>query len=79
MILKLGIGRADNYINSNDFDNFIKHLFMEKYKYNPSVNQLIFFQVQKVLAEKILSIDKKYWEERNWLNRLYYFDCSINL
>lgn len=75
------IGRTVNNLNSPiksaEYESFVKHLFKEKNKFNPKLNQLIFFQVQKVLAEKILTIDKEYWEHKNWLNKLYYFDCSI--
>jgi hypothetical protein len=39
----------------------------------------MFFQVQKVLAEKILQVDKEYWEAKNWNDKLFYFDCSINV
>jgi multimeric flavodoxin WrbA len=39
------INNLNNTIKPNDCDNFINHLFMEKHKYNPRVNQLIFFQV----------------------------------
>jgi multimeric flavodoxin WrbA len=76
------IGRTvrnlNNPISSSEYDNFVKHLIMDRYKYRPKMSQLIFFQVQKVLAEKILPIDKEYWKEKNWLNMLYYFECSIN-
>jgi hypothetical protein len=34
--------------------------------------------VQKVLAEKVLTIDKEFWEQMNWMDKLYYFDCRIN-
>lgn len=72
------VSSLNNPISSKEYDNFVSHLFIEKKKYNPSMNQLIFFQVQKVLAEKILPIDKTYWEEKDWINKLYYFDCSMN-
>jgi multimeric flavodoxin WrbA len=76
------IGRTVNSLKDavkpNEYDSFVKHLFMEEHKYTPSVNQLIFFQVQKVLAEKVLTIDKEFWEQRNWMDKVYYFDCRIN-
>jgi multimeric flavodoxin WrbA len=76
------IGRTVNTLNKTiepkEYDSFIKYLFMEKKKYMPGINQLIFFQVQKVLAEKILPVDREYWEANNWNKRLYYFNCSIN-
>jgi multimeric flavodoxin WrbA len=72
------VSSLEDAVKPNEYDNFVKHLLMEKQKYNPSINQLIFFQVQKVLAEKVLTIDKEFWEQMNWINKLYYFDCSIN-
>jgi multimeric flavodoxin WrbA len=78
-----GLGRTVSSLNSpiqpKEYQNFVKHLFMEKKNYSPSFNQLIFFQVQKVLAEKILTIDKEYWESKNWRSKLFYFDCRINI
>ena len=37
------------------------------------------FEVQKVLALKSTSETKKIWEEKNWLNRWYYYDCKMGL
>lgn len=72
------VNTLGNSIEIKEYDNFLKHLFMDKKKYKPKVNQLIFFQVQKVLAEKILTIDKEYWETQKWIDKLFYFDCSIS-
>jgi hypothetical protein len=72
------IGRTvrnlNNPISSSEYYSFVKHLYIDKNKFRPKMSQLIFFQVQKVLAEKILPIDKEYWKEKNWLNKLYYFE-----
>jgi hypothetical protein len=37
-------------VEHKEYDNFVKHLFMSKSAYSPKLNQLAFFQVQKVLA-----------------------------
>jgi multimeric flavodoxin WrbA len=66
-------------VELKEYDDFVKHLFMDKSAYSPKLNQLMFFQVQKVLAEKILQVDKEYWEAKNWNDKLFYFDCSINV
>jgi multimeric flavodoxin WrbA len=73
------VNTLSNSVQEKDYGNFIKHLFMKKKDYAPTLNQLIFFQVQKVLAEKILTVDKEYWEDKKWISKLFYFDCSINV
>lgn len=67
-----------NSIRIEECSDFIKHLFMPKLSYKPSITQLIQFQVQKVLAEKILPKDKEYWELKGWINKNYFFDANIN-
>jgi multimeric flavodoxin WrbA len=65
-------------VEPKEYSKFVDHLFIEKKHYSPKINQLIFFQVQKVLAEKILTVDKEYWDAKGWNKNLYYFDCKIN-
>ncbi|WP_157785708.1 hypothetical protein [Clostridium tunisiense] len=76
------IGRTastiENPIEQKEYKNFVNHLFMKKEDYKPTLNQLIMFQVQKVLATKILELDRAYWEEKNWIGNNYFFNCSIS-
>lgn len=67
-----------NPIKYDEYKNFLNHLFMKKEDYKPTLNQLIMFQVQKVLATKILELDKEYWEEKNWIKNNYFFTCKIS-
>jgi multimeric flavodoxin WrbA len=64
-------------VEHKEYDDFVKHLFMKKSKYTPKLNQLMFFQVQKVLAEKILQVDKEYWKAKDWNHKPFYFKCNI--
>lgn len=77
------IGRSirniDNKISKSDCDNFINHLSMKKESYKPSLKALINFQVQKVLAYKLIGLDSEYWKEKGWNYTAYYFKCSINI
>lgn len=66
-------------IEYKEIANFIDHLYMDKGKYKPKINQLITFQVQKVLALKILPIDKKFWQEKGWTSKDYFFDAKISM
>lgn len=77
------IGRSirniDNKITERECESFIVHLKMNKKKYKPSLNSLINFQVQKVLAYKLLGLDLEYWEGKGWTIDSYYFKCRINI
>jgi len=77
------IGRTirtiDNKITESECENFIKYLSIEKESYNPSLNALINFQVQKVLAYKLVGLDSEYWIEKEWNVDVYYFKCKINI
>ena len=77
------IGRSirniDNKITKKECENFIKHLDMKKEDYTPSLNALINFEVQKVLAYKLIMLDSLYWREKGWNTEVYYFKCKINI
>jgi multimeric flavodoxin WrbA len=73
------IRTTNNKVTESECENFIKHLSIEKQKYNPSLNALINFQVQKVLAYKLVGLDSEYWIEKEWNADVYYFKCKINV
>lgn len=69
---------SKNPIRYEEYKNFLNHLSMKKEDYKPTLNQLMMFQIQKVLATKILDLDKEYWQEKNWTNNNYFFTCKIS-
>lgn len=69
---------AHKEVEESECKEFIEYLNMSKERYKPSLNQLINFEIQKILAEKILTIDKEYWIEKKWNDKLYFFDCDIS-
>ena len=73
------IRNIDKEITESECENFIRHLSMNKENYKPSLNALINFQVQKVLAYKLVGLDSEYWKEKGWNDDAYYFKCRINL
>ena len=81
VVSKIGrtVSNYDKMREENEFNRFVSHLFMTKSQYSPSLKQLICFQVQKVLAIKILEIDRLYWEEKNWDKKIYFYDSNISL
>lgn len=72
------IGSIGREIEEKEFDKFVKCLYMDKHKYQPGVKELLNFQIKKILAEKILEKDKEYWEEKEWMDKYYYFDAAVN-
>lgn len=77
------IGRSirniDNKVTESECQNFIKHLSMNKENYKPSLDALINFQVQKVLAYKMMGLDSQYFKEKRWNSDAYYFKSKINI
>jgi multimeric flavodoxin WrbA len=52
----------------------------EKQKLSPSLFQLIWFQMWKMnaIATKFSMADYAYWEQEGWLERPYFYDCSVS-
>lgn len=77
------IGRSIRNINKkvvkSECKNFIDHIKMDKKYFKPSLKALTHFQTQKVLAKKVGYLDSEYWNEKNWNDKIYYFECNINL
>jgi len=70
--------RADPIVEA-EVASFVWHLRNDPGRYRPSLRQLIFYQVQKVVALKTSSVDRAYWEARGWDEALYYHPCRIPL
>ena len=69
----------NNRVTEGEYDEFLHCLSVPSSHYRPSLAQLIHFQVQKVLALKILEIDTAFWKKNGWDSRLYYYRCRIGL
>lgn len=72
------IGNIENEIKTIEVKTFIDNIKKDKSLYKPSLNALIQFQVQKVLAKKVGYLDSEYWSEKDWNKEIYYFKCKIN-
>ncbi|MCL2130571.1 MAG: flavodoxin family protein [Treponema sp.] len=66
-------------VEEKEMKRFLSLLNTGENYYKPGMNQIIIFQVQKVLALKSDGSDRKFWEERNWINKYYYYNCRINI
>jgi multimeric flavodoxin WrbA len=69
----------DKPVKEIELKRFIKLLYKEKKDYKPSLKQLIEFQTQRILAKKILRIDRKYWIEKGWMDKPYFYKSKINI
>jgi multimeric flavodoxin WrbA len=69
----------DMSVKEKELKQFIDRLYKEKKDYKPSISQLIEFQTQRILAKKILTTDKRYWIEKGWLDKPYFYECKINI
>jgi multimeric flavodoxin WrbA len=62
-----------------EISKFVWHLKNPTSMYTPSLQQLIQYQVQKVMALKVSAIDREYWVERGWDKELYYYPAHLSL
>jgi multimeric flavodoxin WrbA len=69
----------DKPVQQKELSEFISLLQKDKKDYRPGMDEIIMFEVQKVLALKSSGETKKFWEEKKWLNRWYYYDCKMGL
>lgn len=72
---KLG---QDGPIDERPLRSFLWHIRSPRVAYRPSLAQLLQYQVQKVLALKVLPLDREYWLAQGWERRPFYYDCRIS-
>jgi multimeric flavodoxin WrbA len=69
--------RNNKEITEKDIEKFMYYINNGAKSFRPSVKQVMEFQVQKILAKKIIPLDKIYWEEKDWMDSYYFFPCKI--
>lgn len=73
------IGNLKTPVNEKELSKFLSLIKKDKKQYKPSMKEIVIFEVQKVLARKSTGDDRKFWEEKDWLNKWYYYDCKMGL
>lgn len=67
-------------VDINELNDFKIYLDAgQKKNYKPSLNQIIEFNTQKILAMYVLPLDYAFWHEKGYLQRPYFYTCHINL
>lgn len=66
----------DEGVSEKEIHSFIKAV-NEQSKWNPDMNQVITFQVQKALAVYVFPKDRSYWERHGWVRGVYYEGSQI--
>lgn len=77
--VKRKVMNINNPVETSEINTFISRINKNKSKYKPTLKQLIEFQTQRILAKKLFYIDRKYWTEKGWIHKNYFFECRINL
>lgn len=76
------IGRSmrniDKKVERKEIENFIKHLQSNRKCYRTTQKQIINFQIQKVLALKIIPRDKDFWEKQEWIDKGYFREENVS-
>ena len=66
-----------NIVSLKELSKFLM-LINNPEKYAPSFNELMSFEVQKSLSQHLNELDKAYWENMNWMDKLYFYRCKVN-
>jgi len=64
-------------VQEKELSRFLTLLAQDKRYYRPAMSEIVMFTVGKVLATKSTGDDRRFWEEREWLNRNYYYPCKM--
>lgn len=76
---------SSSYVNPNPrnlnktITKLIKVLNDDIKNYRPSYRQITEFNIQKILAHKITTLDYEYFLDKNWINADYFYECKINI
>lgn len=66
------ISNLDKEIEKKEILPFIKHLNTDGMSYRVTMKQITTYQVQRALANNIFELDKNYWKEKQWIDKVYY-------
>lgn len=75
----LKIQTMDRDIEPKELELFIKLIEEGNASYKPSLRYVMDYQVQKVLALKILASDKDYWISQKWDQSDFFIPCNISI
>ena len=64
-------------VEEKELARFLSLLQKDKKYYRPAMNEIVIFEVLKVLALKSNGADRKFWEEKKWIDKVYYYDCRM--
>jgi multimeric flavodoxin WrbA len=64
--------------NKRVLAKFINVLNQDPSKHRPTLTQVLQFQRKRVLSKTVFPNDYPYWNEKDWLDKPYYYNCKIN-
>ncbi|WBW98435.1 flavodoxin family protein [Oceanirhabdus sp. W0125-5] len=76
--VKRNVINLEEKVTEKEIKKFIVNLEKGSEIFKPSLNMLIMFSVQKVLAQKVLKHDEEYWIKKGWIESDYFYKCKIN-
>ena len=66
-------------VAEKEITKFLSLLQQDPKYYKPTMNEIVLFEVLKVLALKSSGADRQFWEEKKWIDKVYYFDCKMGV
>lgn len=75
--IKRKIGNLEKRIEEHELKGFLRDIKKGSTSFKPSMNMMILFNLQKILAQKVLKHDAEFWREKGWMDQDYYYKCKI--
>ena len=67
----------DKPVEEKEVSKFLSLLKKDVKYYKPSMNEIVIFEVLKVLALKSSGADRQFWEEQKLIDKSYYYKCRM--
>jgi multimeric flavodoxin WrbA len=71
--------KMNDPVREAELSGFLNLLDKDKKYYSPAMDEIILFTVGKALASKSTKQDNRYWEEKQLLDKSYYYPCKMNI
>ena len=65
-------------VREAEVSGFLTLLDQDKKHYSPAMDEIILFTVGKALASKSTNDDRRFWEEKQLMDKSYYYPCNMN-
>ena len=65
-------------VREEELSRFLALLQEDEANYRPAMDEIVMFTVQKMMVLNSSGSDRTYWEQKEWLDKPYYYPCAMH-